>query len=429
MTADQIFPTYESAEALRKQSNFQMAAQAFEQLWQKSPSSSVGWRWAFCHRKMGSLSMAEQIIRDVLQKFSGDKWVVSEFGWVLYDKEIKPGLEEKDLGKVLHSANEIWQYNPTDLLLDKLVMAVSKVAAKCGKWDVVLEWTGRVQAGQLDSKAIEFEGKRGMSDRELWYIRRSRALLELGQYDEARRMAKEGLQEFNNELYLARNAALALAEYGDIAGGARELRLLLNHPRADAYLKADLGELEFRQGNLDEANRLLCEAVLKPQGDQYKLGYFLTMAEIYLSMEKPVAAAESIALAKAVRQKEDWSIPAKLNQLEQETIKKLSTQGQAWPSLPQDITSLSRLCAEHWKAESTVGLQRVTGKVGRIDPDKKHTFLQRDDGEKSVFVMLRDLPKGCSEGIKVEFALKPSFDRKKNEESVQAVDIRIITSQ
>lgn len=150
------------------------------------------------------------------------------------------------------------------------------------------------------------------------------------------------------------------------------------------------------------------------------------MAEISLAEKKPVAAAESLALAKAVRQKEEWSIPAKLTHLEQETLEMLAAQGQTWPELPQDIKSLSRLCAEHWKAESTVGLKRVTGRVGRIVPDKKHTFLQRDDGEKPVFVLLRDLPKGCSEGAKVDFALKPSFDRKKNEESVQAADVRII---
>ena len=426
MTPDQIAPTYESAEALRKQGNYPMAAQTFEQLWQKSPSPSLGWRWAFCLRKVGSLAKAEQIIRDVLKKYPGDKYVVSEFGWIIYFKEIKPGQEEIDLGKVLHAANEIWQYAPTDLLLAKLVLAVSKTAGKRGKWDTVLEWIERIQPHQLDNKAMEFEGKQGMSDREIWYIRKSRALLEIGRYSEARQIAQTGLQEFTNELFMARTAALALAGTGDISGGAKELRSLLHHQRADAYLKADLGELEFQLGNLDEAHRLLCEAVLNPQGDQYKLGYFLTMAEISLAEKKPVAAAESLALAKAVRQKEEWSIPAKLTHLEQETLEMLAAQGQTWPELPQDIKSLSRLCAEHWKAESTVGLKRVTGRVGRIVPDKKHTFLQRDDGEKPVFVLLRDLPKGCSEGAKVDFALKPSFDRKKNEESVQAADVRII---
>lgn len=426
MTPDQTAPSYESAEALRKQSSYQMAAQAFEQLWQNSPSPSVGWRWAFCLRKMGSLAKAEQTIREVLKKFPGDKFVVSEFGWALYFKEIKPDLEENNLGKVLHAANEIWQYKPTELLLAKLIMAVTKSAGKRGKWDVVLEWSGRVQPNQLDVKANEFEGKQGMSDREVWYIRRSHALLELGQFEEARRIAQAGLTEFPNELFLARTAALALAGAGNITGGVNELRPLLHHPRADAYLKADLGELEFKLGNLDEAHRLLCEAVLNPQGDQYKLGYFLTMAEIALAKQKPVSAAESLALAKAVRQKEEWSIPAKLTYLEQATRQMLTAQGQSWPELPKDIKSLSRLCAEHWKAESAVGLKRVTGRVGRITPDKKHTFIHRDDGEKPVFVLLRDLPKGFSEGMKVDFALKPSFDRKKNEESVQATDLIIV---
>jgi tetratricopeptide (TPR) repeat protein len=426
MAPDQTVPTYESAEALRRQGNYQMAAQSFEQLWQKSPSPSVGWRWAFSLRKLGSLDKAEQTIREVLKKYSDDKFVVSEFGWILYYREVKPGMDENNLGRVLHAANEIWQYKPTELLLAKLIMAVTKAAGKRDKWDVVLEWSGRVQPGQLDIRANEFEGKQGMSDREVWYIRRSRALLELGQYEEARRVAQAGLTEFPNELYLARTAALALAGAGDITGGVNELRPLLHHPRADAYLKADLGELEFKLGNLEEAHRLLCEAVLKPQGDQYKLGYFLTMAEIALAKQKPVSAAESLALAKAVRQKEEWSIPTKLTHLEQETRQMLEAQGQSWPELPKDLKSLSRICVERWRAESVVGLKRVTGKVGRITPDKKYTFIHRDNGEKPVFVLLRDLPQGISEGMKVDFALKPSFDRKKNEESFQATDVRIV---
>ncbi|PKN86626.1 MAG: hypothetical protein CVU46_07165 [Chloroflexi bacterium HGW-Chloroflexi-8] len=423
---DQIPTIYESAESLRKQGNYQPAAQAFELLWKKSPSPSIGWRWAFSLRKMDSIAMAEKVIQEVIQKFPNDKFVISEFGWIQYFKDIKPGLDENNLGRIINAANKVWTYSPTDLLLAKLVLAVTKAAGKRGKWDIVLEWSGRVQADQLDSKATEYEGKPGMSDRELWYIRRSHAMLELSQFNEARQFAHEGLKEFPNELYLSRNKALALAGSGDVAGGAAELRQLLHHPRADAYLKADLGELEFQLGNLDEANRLLCEAVLNPQGDQYKLGYFLTMAEINLAKGRPMAAAESIALAKAVRQKEEWSIPAKLTHLEQETIEMLDAQGQVWPELPQDIHSLSKLCAGHWKAESTIGLKRVTGRVGRIYPDKKHTFLERDDGEKSVFVLVRDLPKGCSEGTRVEFVLKPSFDRKKNEESMQAADVKII---
>lgn len=424
--SDQTPLTVEAAEALRKKGDFKAAAQAFEQLWQKTPSTFVGTKWVYCLRKLGALIKAEQVIRELLKKYPNDKYVISELGWVLYDKEIKPGIEENDLGKVLYAANELWQYHPTDLLLVRLVLAVMKAAKKRNKWDIVLEWSARVQPKQLETKGFDFDGKPGMSDREQWYLNRSRALLELDRFNEARNLALEGLQEFPNELFMARTAALSLAGAGKIVEGAGELRKLLNHPRADAYLKADLGELEFQLGNLDEANRLLCEAVLNPQGDQFKLGYFLTMAEINLAKQKPISAAESIALAKAVRQKEDWSIPAKLVQLEQRTIQMLNEQGETWPDLPQEVRALSRLCAEHWKAESTVGLKRMTGRVGRLDPEKKHTFLHRDDGEKPIFVLLRDLPKQCKEGARVEFALKPSFDRKKNESSFQAVDVRII---
>lgn len=426
MTPDQTTPTYETAEALRKNGDYKAAGQAFEQLWQKSQTPSIGWRWCYCLRKLGFFEKADQVIREVLNKFPGDKYVIGEFGWVLYFKEIKPGLEDNNLGRVLQAANEIWPYKPTELLLAKIVMAVVKAAKKRDKWDIVVDWLKRIPPAQLDKEAKEFNGKKGTSDREQWYIHYSHALIELERYEEARRMALEGLQEFPGELFLARNAALALASSGDINGGIRELRPLLNHPRGGPYLKADLGELEYKLGHLDEAQRLLCEVVLSPQGNQYKLGYFLTLAEVALARQNPLAAAESLALAKVVRQEQDWSIPVRLIQLENETKRMLEAQNLLWPDLPTDSKSLTRICTQRWKADTSAGLKRITGRIGRIDPDKKHTFIHRDDGEKPVFVLLRELPRGYQEGTKVDFALKPSFDRKKNEESFQAVDVRIV---
>lgn len=56
---------------------------------------------------------------------------------------------------------------------------------------------------------------------------------------------------------------------------------------------------------------------------------------------------------------------------------------------------------------------------------RQFAYIQRDDGEEDVFVLVKDLSPACRRpGSRVEFALKSSYDRKKERQSVQAIYIR-----
>jgi tetratricopeptide (TPR) repeat protein/cold shock CspA family protein len=418
-------PDYNTAETLRKNKQYAEAAQHFAALWEQNHSIYIGWRYAHCLRKIERVEEAEQIVRAALEKYPHDKYTKSELGWVLYDKELKPAKEESDLGRAIHFANEIMVLNPEAFAVRLVALAVMKIAKGRGKWEAVLEWASKVEGKDLSNEPRMFEGRRGMSDRETWYVGRARALLEVERYDEARSFAQQGLVEFPEELFLARTAALALARSGNVQGGADELHKLLTHKRADWYMKADLAELEYRLGNHAEAYRLMCEAVSNPQEDKYKLSCFVTLGEIAMALGKLNIAAEHVALAKAVRAANNWSIPADLVQLEKAVQGGLNAIGQTWPELPQSVEQLSRVCQQRWLEGVTAGLEFIRGTLGAINPDKPFAFIKRVDGDENVFVILKDIPRKCAyEGAWLEFTLKKSFDKKKNRESVQAANIR-----
>jgi cold shock CspA family protein len=206
-----------------------------------------------------------------------------------------------------------------------------------------------------------------------------------------------------------------------------ELRNLLSHPRASWYLKADLAELEHQRGNHAEAFHLMCDALLNSQDDEYKLKNFVTLGQITLALGRIDVAAEHVALAKAVRAANNWSIPNELVELEKAVRSALRKAGTEWPSLPTNEVELSKICHRRWREGKVEGLTFFRGTLGSIKPEKPYAFIQRDDGEESIFVILRDIPRPCAhEGARLEFALKKSFDRKKNRESVQAANIRCI---
>jgi tetratricopeptide (TPR) repeat protein/cold shock CspA family protein len=418
-------PTYDTAEALRNQKKYVEAAEQFSLLWKQKSIAMFGQRYAFCLRKLNKTDEAEAVLKEVLEKFPEDKYTKSEMGWVLYDKELKPAKEESDLGKTLHFANEIVKLNP-DLFAVRLVaMAVMKVAKGKKKWDVMLEWSNKLNPADLSSEARMFDGKRGMSERETWYVGRAKALLELGQFNEARAFAQQGIVEFPDELFLARTAALALARNGKLDEGAEELRKLLNHRRADWYVKADLADVEFSRGNRTEAFRIMSDAVSNSQDDEYKLGCFVTLGKIALEMDKLKIAAEHVALAKAVRAANNWSISPDLAQLEQNVIKAFKDANEPFPSLPVDAKELSKICHLRWREGASEGLEFVQGTLKPFDPEKKFAFIQPDNGKEDVFVLLRNIPRNCAkEGARLEFILEKSFDQKKNRESTQATKVR-----
>jgi tetratricopeptide (TPR) repeat protein len=425
---DEQTPNYESAELLRKNKDYPEACEQFAQIWQQNPGPFIGWRYAFCLRKMGRLEDAEKVAREALAKYPEDKFTKSELGWILYEKELKPAKEENDLGRVVYVANQILALNPDGLALAKVTLAVMKVAKGRRNWKVLLEWADRLTPENLDNQPMFFDGKRGMSDRETWYVGRARALLGLERFDEARQFAQAGLSDFPDGIFLLRTAALALARSGDLVGGTAEMRALLNHRRANWYMKAELAELEYQAGNHQAAYRLICDAVSNArQSDEYKLRYFVTLAQIALALGKLDVAAEHIALAKAIRSSQGWKIPSELVQVERDVLAALQASNQVWPELPQDPEQLGKLCLRCWREGAAEGMQFHRGTVKPYPQDRRFAYIKRDDGGEDVYVVVRDLPRNCNQpGSRVEFALKASYDKKKERESVQATNVRCV---
>lgn len=419
----EIVLTYERAEELRKAKQYFEAAAIFGALWQDKQNKMIGWRYAYCLRHIKELDKAEQILETALGQFPDDMFAKKELGWVLYDKDLKPAKEETDLGKVLHTARKILGLNSDSFALQRVSLVVMKVAKARGRWNVVLEWADKLTPEELNTDAPIFNGKRGMSDRETWYVNRARALLELERFTEARAQAQAGLDVFPNEIFLLRTAALARAQSGDVQGGLEEMRALAQHRRADWYVKAELAELELLAGNHLDAYRLMCEALSNPQEDQFKLGYLLIFAEIALALEQPEIAAEHVHLAKLIRVQEGWTVPDEIQALEQKIQTILATKSITLPLLSDDLQELSKRCHRCWREGATLGMERIRGTIKSVPSDRGFTFIRREDGGEDVFVLIRDLPRNVQAGEVVEFTLHKSFDQKKGKESVIAKDV------
>ena len=410
---------YGRAEGLRRKKSYQEAAASFVSLWEKVPRSSIGWRYAFCLRKLNRGEEALRVSREVVLRFPDDPFGVSEYGWNLIDQVIKPAIEEGNVLQALPAAEELWLLKPSDLLCKKLVLQVLRGARKGNLWDVALEWSGRVGAEMFSPESPLFEGKLRISERGLWFLVRSRALLEAERFVEARHTALEGLKIHPGDLFLRRTAALALAGTGNLDGAIRELRDLLDSPGADWYMRADLWELELRRGNFGEAIRVLCEVALKPLGDVFALEVQETLTRSLLALGRHKEAALTVDLMESIRKRNGWMVPSQILGLEEGIREALQALQEPWPSHPSDHEELFALCQRVWRDVATLGMEKGFGRLGNIKAGKKHTFITREDGKPALFVLLRDLPPDCREGDRVGFAVRPSLDKKKGVASVQ----------
>jgi hypothetical protein len=135
-------------------------------------------------------------------------------------------------------------------------------------------------------------------------------------------------------------------------------------------------------------------------------------------------AAQHAALVGAIRRREGWSIPAELTRLETDIRDGLHRVNQAWPVDTDDVATLVQFCREQWLVAVYAGLPRKRGTIESLPPDQAHGWIKGADGER-VFVLQKDLPPTARQaGIVIDFALEPSWDRKRQQPSVRAVDIR-----
>jgi tetratricopeptide (TPR) repeat protein/cold shock CspA family protein len=404
------------------------AAELFDRIWQAGPDDYIISSYIRCLRKVGRLDDAETIGRDGLNRKPQDQFIRRELGWVIYDKYLKPAKEDSDLDAITKIAYEIIGLHSDELLLTRTVLAVIKVAKDQNnvRWRVVLEWADKINPQMLDAQAKEYNGKRVMSDRETFYIGRTRALLETDRHQEAINQAQEGLQEFPRSFFLARYDALAHAAMSNIDYAVEKMRQLQRHPRCDWYATAELANLEHQLGNNDEAYRLMCSALnTTRQSAEYKIGYFVTLACIAMALGKTLVAAAHLKLARVIRARKEWSTPSELLQAEK-VLHEISDQPEGSDfSMPDNENDLVRFCQKLWIEGSSNPQERIQGVIlSPRTPGDGFTFIKPSHGGEKIFVHARNLPRNYHEGMTVDFAVKPSFDKKRNRESVEAVDVR-----
>lgn len=287
--------------------------------------------------------------RRVAQVYPDDIYVRREVVWALYDAEFKPAKERDDLGALVRTGQEILDLTDEELPTRLASFAVVSLAKDKMRWDVVSAWCDRLDPEQLSAERREMGGRRVISELEQWYFAKVKALVKLGRWEEARKRAMEASQAFPHNRHFARWGALALAGLGQTREAIGEVEALAQRGQPEWYLLKDLAELQLRGGETDEAYITASRAALAPGDDKAKVSLYMLIGEIALTLEQFATAGRHVLLSRLIRDREGWSVPRELAQLEAE-IRSASEETSGAPlDLPADISALKARCQQTWE--------------------------------------------------------------------------------
>lgn len=426
----------DQAETLRRDKQYGQALTAFEEVLNLYPDQAgVRERWgkAYCLRALGrqreSLDLCREIYR-LHPEFNPNR---NLYGWCVYDLEIKPAREgEPAEGKTFFRAAEaITQLTAQEAYspYERTVFEVLRYLKDRQTYpaDEILAWCDKLDPDKLSTEARTYTGRDGKerveaSPLEQWYGHRTKALEHLRRWEELIVVCNEALDRltefhYSDEIWFRRRIATAKAELGDLDAAIGDLKALVRL-KPDWFIQADLAQLLHRKGDDDAALDYALDAALGPGDLRFKWDLFVLMGDILAVQGKPEVAGPHYRLASALRAEQGWREDSDLAG----HLRDLP------PAPEQPAAALARELEGTWRALKFAEQERATGEIERTDPGKRSGFIHGDDGRR-IYFRYRNFVSPRERlmiGAKVSFFLQSSFDKSKNRDSEEAVDIREI---
>lgn len=430
----------EKATRLRKEGDFENALPLYADLWKGSRDKWDGWGYAHCLRKVGRVTEALDICRDVYRldrQFAQNNGL---YAWCAYDTELKPLVEDDQQaseGNILKAAQAVLKlcvqdtYSPYTLTILKVVKFLA--ARPTSRAKEILDWLGRLDPVALDSTPFVIPTAGGRtreapSQLETYHLKRANAFFDLKRFDEclaASDAALATISQFhgNTDHWLKRLRAKALAGLGRLDDAKQQFDELLAPGRGQPewFLLEEAAELEHRRGNVARAWLLLLDAAQQPGDLDKRINLLRYMADILLALGRSRDAADHARLALAVRREQGWRTDDALR----ETLSRTGVSEDAELTSSRDLLASVR---RTWKADVATRFPEFDGAVRALLPNGRAGFVRRSDGQDFYFQMrsvLVDQQEICA-GARVRFRVRDSFDTKKQRASQEAFDLRLI---
>ncbi len=423
------------AKQLFDEQNFEEAADLYRTLWYESqpPDKWDGYNYARALRKLGRTQEALEICREVYQLDNTFTYNNNEYGWCIYYLHVKKTDQEikSDPVGFFRAAKAIIgicsqdQYSPYERTVFQVLRYLKPSVKRREVAKQILDWTDKLDVAELstvpEQRERDGEPEEHASPREKWFMSRSSALYELGEYQACIDICEQALESFGklhygNQNWFKMRIANSKGHLGQIDQAISELQNLL-HFKSEWFIHRDLALWLRELGRVDEAYTQSVHAALshrKSDELENKWELFLLMGQLLQQQGDEKLAQIHTLLAYKLRLEQQWKLPQDL----METAQRLSIDLQD----PRSADELYRELRKEWQNQSP----RMHGKVKMVNLEKEFGFIIGEDGQDYHFKFrdFRSSKQRIDKGLAVTFVTQPSYDRARARETTIAVDIR-----
>lgn len=428
-------PRSYDANTLRKAGRFQEALTIYQDLWNTGKQNEfVAAGLLHCLRKLHRLADAMKFSENISQLYLESEWVRRELSWT-YSEYVKEMATAGASVTTLHACGEkAMGLDPEPAALNHIACDIMNSAKSAKDWKTVILWADRVDPSLLSPVGMKLpDGKEGWSYLARYYNFRINGLIGTSRADEAIPLCQKALQDFPHQYkQFAYNLARAYTAVGEYDKASQTYQDLCRKVRPDFYILFEYGKVMHRLNRNDEALVLMTMAAKSEQRPDYLVGYYAEMGDLFRETGHETAARDHYMLATAVRMRNSWAVPAELQQrLESMHI----------TSVSDSVEELLYRCSIHWsdfegKATSAV---RAPAQEEPIEHDVRGTIFlgpaERDYffinplGRDGYIGFKQELKHEIPDRSTVTFDVVPSFNKKKNEWTTKAVNVRPVSGQ
>lgn len=394
------------------------------------------WDYLFlslCLYKLKRYSEYLELYKEFHAKFPESDLLNDNMGWSLYYLHIRNfDYENGDRRRFLKQIDYILehctdsQYSPKNRVVTVVTDAIFKGRLSANPdYELGNKYLSMIDPLTLDLTEHEnnVEGKirKSASDREKWYNRKTKALVELKRYEECLSCiedAFENIDHFHNncDQWLNYRKAQSLFGLGDIDGAEKTINSILIHFEHWCFYE-NLFDIAALRGDRDAAIRFGSLCSVFDWEHEHRVSFYVKYAEYLRQNGFPREAAMLYKLVELIREENNWKeirLPDDF-------------------SYPENVRAMNKSevlkeLNSFWRKERERGIDFFEGKIERILPNGKHGFI-RDDNGKSYHFNARDFTskvRELQEGKRVRYTLAERFDKSKNQTSLNAVQISFI---
>lgn len=348
-------------------------------------------------------------------------WDKIFYAWSIYQLNIKNFEDESQL---LQSAELITELTSQSDLNKSPTCAYTLSVFKVldylyrnGDYDSVLYWLDKIDPTLLDSKQSEYNGVIYPSRLEKYYTYASKSYFECRDYDDCILIsdnALRSLSKFTNssDVWLNWRIAKSLKELNR----PEEALLYLNEvskAKRDWFIPKEIAENYFMLDDKENALKYVADAVLTDDPSSLKVNLYYLIYKILKEDDFDIAFTHA-KIVVALKLKNNVDIPQDLEELsiDEDNL---------------DITQLEGEIKQYWSKFKFKDQELRFGKITKIFDHGKSGFITSTSGDSFYFNVyeFKDDKILLDEGLSVSFYTKKGFDKSKNRETINAVNIRV----